>query len=103
MSVRSGAGRGEPRNAAGATPPEASIDLTTPTIDLNALHSVSELLRSLGRHWSAVGTLQRRLPLAVQRRLQSLEADPDTALEQTLHLFAYEFPPEVVAAMRARI
>src|SRR4051812_44032869 len=103
MSVRARGARDKLRQATGEAPSETSIDLTTPSIDLNALHSVSELLRTWGRHWSAVGTLQRRLPLAVQRRLQALEADPETALEQTLHLFAYEFPPEVVAAMRARI
>jgi EAL domain-containing protein (putative c-di-GMP-specific phosphodiesterase class I) len=103
MSVRARATRDKLREASGESGPDTSIDLTRPAIDLNALHSVSELLRSWGRHWTAVGTLQRRLPLAVQRRLQSLEADPETALEQTLHLFAYEFPPEVVAAIRGRI
>ena len=103
MSVRGRAGRDRLRPAASEAP-ETSIDLTAPpAIDLNALHSVSELLRTWGRHWSAVGTLQRRLPLAVHRRLSALDADPETALEQTLHLFAYEFPPEVVAAFRARI
>jgi len=103
MSVRARAARDKQRQSTGEGRPDTSIDLTTPAIDLNALHSVSELLRSWGRHWTAVGTLQRRLPLSVQRRLQSLEVDPETALEQTLHLFAYEFPPEVVAAIRGRI
>src|SRR5436305_7719401 len=103
MSVRARAARDKQRQSTGEGRPDTSIDLTGPAIDLNALHSVSELLRTWGRHWSAVGTLQRRLPLSVQRRLQSLDADPETALDQTLHLFAYEFPPEVVAAFRARI
>src|SRR5438270_3220814 len=80
-----------------------TIDLTSTSLDLNALHGVTELLRSWGRHWTAVGTMQRRLPLAVQRRLQDLATDPDVAFEQTLHLFAHEFPPDVVATMRARI
>ena len=82
---------------------DARIDLTTASIDLTALHGVTELLRSWGRHWTAVGTLQRRLPLAVQQRLLALDPDPEAALEQTLHLFAYEFPPTVVSAMRTRI
>src|SRR3954451_4691996 len=103
MSVRARAARDKQRQSTGEGRPDTSIDLTTPAIDLNALHSVSELLRAWGRHWTAVGTLQRRLPLAVVRRLQSLDTDPETALEQTLHLFAYEFPPEVVAAFRASI
>src|SRR3954453_8944299 len=103
MSVRARGARDKLRQSTGEAPSQPSIDLTTPVVDLNALHSVSELLRAWGRHWSAVGTLQRRLPLAGQRRLQALDADPETALEQTLHLFAYEFPPEVVAAFRARI
>src|SRR3954463_3075218 len=103
MSVRARGARDKLRQSTGEAPSQPSIDLTTPAIDLNALHSVSELLRGWGRHWTAVGTLQRRLPLAVVRRLQSLDTDPETALEQTLHLFAYEFPPEVVAAFRASI
>lgn len=82
---------------------ETTIDLTTAAIDLSALHSVSELLRSLGRHWTAVGTMQRRLPVSVQQRLLALDADIDAAFEQTMHLFAHEFPPAVVAAMRQRI
>jgi EAL domain-containing protein (putative c-di-GMP-specific phosphodiesterase class I) len=102
----SGRGRGERdrlRGAGGEGQPEMRIDLTAPTIDLTALHSVTELLRTWGRHWTGVGTLQRRLPLAVQRRLQSLDADADAALEQTMLLFAYEFPPDVVATIRSRI
>src|SRR5207248_8458093 len=47
------------------------------------LAAVAELLRGWGRHWAAVGSLQRRLPLAVQRRLAALPNDPDTALAQT--------------------
>ncbi|HET7310000.1 MAG TPA: EAL domain-containing protein [Mycobacteriales bacterium] len=82
---------------------ETAVGLAVPSVDLSALHGVTELLRTLGRHWSAVGTLQRRLPLAVQQRLLALDVDADAALEQTLHLFAYEFPPTVVAAMRQRI
>jgi EAL domain-containing protein (putative c-di-GMP-specific phosphodiesterase class I) len=79
-----------------------TIHLDT-TIDLTGLQGVTDLLRSWGRHWTAVGSLQRRLPMGVQRRLQALDSDPDAALEQTRHLFAYEFPPDVVATMRARI
>src|SRR3954468_18394878 len=103
MSVRGRAARGSSRQGASRAEPETPIDLNDVAIDLNALHGVGELLRTWGRHWSAVGTLQRRLPLSVHRRLQSLDVDPESALEQTLHLFAYEFPPEVVATFRARI
>jgi len=102
MSARSRAARDQLRGASQKPAANPVIDLDAP-IDLTALHGVSDLLRSWGRHWAAVSTLQRRLPLGVQRRLQALEADPDAALEQTRHLFAYEFPPDVVATMRARI
>jgi EAL domain-containing protein (putative c-di-GMP-specific phosphodiesterase class I) len=97
------AGRSKLRGAREESAPDPPIDLTTASIDLTALHSVTELLRSWGRHWTAVGTLQRRLPLSVQQRLLALDADPEAALEQTLHLFAYEFPPTVVSTMRTRI
>ena len=97
------AGRSKLRGGVEQSGPDARIDLTTASIDLTALHSVTELLRSWGRHWTAVGTLQRRLPTSVQQRLLSLDADPEAAFEQTLHLFAYEFPPSVVASMRTRI
>ena len=103
MSVRGRAARGSGREATDQPGSEPSIDLNDAAIDLDALHGIGELLRTWGRHWSAVGTLQRRLPLSVHRRLQSLDVDPESALEQTLHLFAYEFPPEVVATFRARI
>ena len=106
MSVRARGSRDKSRPAAGdAASVTDTIDLTVgaASIDLTALHGVTELLRSWGRHWTAVGSLQRRLPLAVQRRLQALDVGPEAALEQTLHLFAYEFPPDVVATMRARI
>ena len=106
MSVRARASRDKSRAAADEAAPEPeTIDLTDggASIDLTALHGVTELLRSWGRHWTAVGSLQRRLPSTVQRRLQALDVDPEAALEQTLHLFAYEFPPDVVATMRARI
>ncbi|HET6817270.1 MAG TPA: EAL domain-containing protein [Mycobacteriales bacterium] len=89
--------------AGGEAREEPAIDLAADPIDLSALHGVTELLRTMGRHWTAVGTLQRRLPLAVQQRLLALEGDIDVAFEQTLHLFAHEFPPTVVASMRQRI
>jgi len=72
----------------------------TPAPDLDG---VAALLGSWGRHWAAVAALQRRLPVAVQRRLAALDTDPDALLAQTRHLFAYEFPPEAVAAIRAHI
>src|SRR5436305_2041222 len=97
MDVGPGGAREPLRPEAPGVRAGSTIDLTSATIDLNALHGVAELLRGWGRHWTAVGTLQRRLPLAVQRRLQAIDGDPDEVLEQTLHLFAYEFPPEVVA------
>jgi EAL domain-containing protein (putative c-di-GMP-specific phosphodiesterase class I) len=96
------AGRSKLRGAREESAPDPPIDLTTASIDLTALHSVTELLRSWGRHWTAVGTLQRRLPLSVQQRLLALDADPEAALEQTLHLFAYEFPPTVVLSTFTR-
>jgi len=97
------AGRGRLRATGEGPGPETRIDVAAAEIDLSALHSVTELLRSWGRHWTAVGTVQRRLPLSVQQRLLALDPDPEAALEQTLHLFAYEFPPTVVSAMRTRI
>src|SRR3954451_8091961 len=103
MSVRGRAARGSGRQATGQAGPEMPTDLNDAAIDLDALHGIGELLRTWGRHWSAVGTLQRRPPLAVHRRRQSLDVTPESTLEQTLHLFAYEFPPEVVATFRALI
>src|SRR4051812_24386977 len=100
MDVPPGQADGPPPPAEAGLRSGRTIGLTSATIDLNALHGVTELLRSWGRHWTAVGTLQRRLPHAAQHRLQSLDADPEAILAQTVHLFAHEFPPEAVASIR---
>lgn len=67
------------------------------------LESLSSLLQAWRRHWDEVGAIQRTLPRPVRDRLGVLTADVETALAQTRHLFALEFPPEVVAELRGRL
>jgi EAL domain-containing protein (putative c-di-GMP-specific phosphodiesterase class I) len=61
------------------------------------------LVQAWRRHWDEVGAIQRSLPTAAKDRLQALSADIETALAQTRHLFALEFPPETVTALRGRL
>jgi EAL domain-containing protein (putative c-di-GMP-specific phosphodiesterase class I) len=75
---------------------------SVPSGDGAGIEAVLDELRGWSRHWAAVGALQRQLPAAVRSRLQALTPDPDSALEQTRHLFAHEFPPDAVAALQAR-
>jgi EAL domain-containing protein (putative c-di-GMP-specific phosphodiesterase class I) len=65
------------------------------------LEGLATLIRAWRRHWDEVGTIQQSLPLAARQRVEHLSSDLDTALAQTRHLFALEFAPEAVAALRA--
>lgn len=67
------------------------------------LEGLAALLRAWRRHWDEVGTIQQSLPMAARQRVERLSADLDTALAQTRHLFALEFAPEAIAALRARL
>jgi EAL domain-containing protein (putative c-di-GMP-specific phosphodiesterase class I) len=67
------------------------------------LETLTGLVQAWRRHWDEVGAIQRSLPTAAKDRLQTLTADIETALAQTRHLFALEFPPETVAALRKRL
>ncbi|MDQ1706644.1 MAG: hypothetical protein QOF18_3010 [Frankiaceae bacterium] len=71
----------------------------TSGLPLEALISLVQVWR---RHWDEVGAIQRKLPRAARERLQDLNADVDTALAQTRHLFALEFPPETVSLLRTK-
>jgi EAL domain-containing protein (putative c-di-GMP-specific phosphodiesterase class I) len=67
------------------------------------LESLSLLIQSWRRHWDEVGAIQRTLPRPARDRLDLLSADIETALAQTRHLFALEFPPDVVSELRGRM
>jgi EAL domain-containing protein (putative c-di-GMP-specific phosphodiesterase class I) len=67
------------------------------------LDALSNLLKSWRRHWDEVGVIQRTLPGPARDRLERLSVDVETALAQTRHLFALEFPPDVVSALRGRL
>lgn len=65
------------------------------------LDGLATLLRAWRRHWDEVGAIQKALPDAARQRVERLSTDLDTALLQTRHLFALEFAPEAVAALRS--
>ena len=67
------------------------------------IDALANTLKSWRRHWDEVGVIQRTLPGPARDRLERLSADVDTALAQTRHLFALEFPPDVVATLRGRM
>ena len=67
------------------------------------LESLSSLLQSWRRHWDEVGAIQRTLPAPARDRLDRLSGDIETALAQTRHLFALEFPPLVVSELQGRL
>lgn len=67
------------------------------------LESLSSLVQSWRRHWDEVGAIQRTLSRPARERLDRLSADIETALAQTRHLFALEFPPTVVSELRGRL
>src|SRR4051794_41729481 len=71
--------------------------------DASSLESLVALMRTLREHWDEVGAIQRSLPRAARERVTALSGDVDTALAQTRHLFALEFAPDAVAALRSRI
>jgi EAL domain-containing protein (putative c-di-GMP-specific phosphodiesterase class I) len=66
------------------------------------LEPLSSLIHAWRRHWDEVGAIQRTLSRPARDRLDRLSADIETALAQTRHLFALEFPPTVVAELRGR-
>lgn len=67
------------------------------------MDALAALIRTWRRHWDEVGTIQQSLPHAVRQRVEGLNADLETALAQTRHLFALEFAPAAVATLRARL
>ena len=67
------------------------------------LERLAALIRVWRRHWDEVGAIQQSLPLAARQRVERMSADLETALSQTRHLFALEFAPEAVTALRARL
>src|SRR6059058_4686083 len=69
----------------------------------SSLESLAALMRTWQEHWDEVGAIQRSLPRAARDRVASLSSDVETALAQTRHVFALEFAPEAVAALRSRI
>src|SRR4051794_40151100 len=73
---------------------------TEPTSPIEALAAMMQTWR---RHWDEVGAIQRSLPRAAKDRLKAMSGDPETALAQTRHLFALEFAPEAVDALRQRL
>jgi EAL domain-containing protein (putative c-di-GMP-specific phosphodiesterase class I) len=76
-------------------PPESTTALP--------LEELTSLLRAWRRHWDEVDAIQRKLPRAAKDRLEVLTADVETAMAQTRHLFALEFPPETVGLLCSRI
>src|SRR3954452_23935405 len=68
-----------------------------------SLESLAALMRTWREHWDEVGAIQRTLPRAARDRVSSLSGDVETALAQTRHLFALEFAPAAVDALRSRI
>lgn len=71
--------------------------------DALPLDSLSSLIRIWRRHWDEVGAIQQTLPRAVRDRVDHLSSDLDVALSQTRHLFALEFAPSAVTALRSRL
>jgi EAL domain-containing protein (putative c-di-GMP-specific phosphodiesterase class I) len=71
--------------------------------DALPLESLSSMIRAWRRHWDEVGAIQQTLPRAVRDRVDHLSSDLDMALAQTRHLFALEFAPAAVTALRARL
>src|SRR5205823_9351514 len=69
-----------------------------PAEDSLRLDALVDMLQSWRRHWEEVGEIQRSLPTLPRERLNALPADPATALAQTRHLWALEFPSGVVEA-----
>jgi EAL domain-containing protein (putative c-di-GMP-specific phosphodiesterase class I) len=67
------------------------------------LESLSSFLQAWRRHWDEVGAIQRTLPGPARDRLDRLSGDIETALAQTRHLFALEFPPGVVSELQGRL
>ena len=67
------------------------------------LDALSSLIKSWRRHWDEVGVIQRTLAGPARERLDRLSVDVETALAQTRHLFALEFPPGVVSELRGRL
>jgi EAL domain-containing protein (putative c-di-GMP-specific phosphodiesterase class I) len=67
------------------------------------LESLSLFLQAWRRHWDEVGAIQRSLPGPARDRLERLSGDIETALAQTRHLFALEFPPGVVSELQGRL
>jgi EAL domain-containing protein (putative c-di-GMP-specific phosphodiesterase class I) len=67
------------------------------------LQPLASLIQSWRRHWDEVGAIQRTLSRPARDRLERLSDDIETALVQTRHLFALEFPPTVVSELRGRL
>jgi EAL domain-containing protein (putative c-di-GMP-specific phosphodiesterase class I) len=67
------------------------------------LESLSSLIKAWRRHWDEVGAIQRTLARPARDRLERLSGDVETALAQTRHLFALEFPPTMVSELRGRL
>ena len=67
------------------------------------IESLWSLMQSWRRHWDEVGAIQRTLAPPARDRLDRLSVDIETALAQTRHLFALEFPPAVVSELRERL
>lgn len=71
--------------------------------DAPLLAELTAMIAMWRRHWDEVGAIQRRLPRAAKDRLRALSTDLETSLAQTRHLFALEFPPEIVGQLRRRL
>ena len=67
------------------------------------LESLWSLMQSWRRHWDEVGSIQRTLPRPARERLDLMSVDVETALAQTRHLFALQFPPAVVSELCERL